>query len=224
MKKVHLLWIGKTGGNALRYGLTRTPDYTAPKEVRLYGHDVTLRDIPIGERVVFFTRDPISRFISGFYSRRRKGLPLIKKRKKFYDWTVQEEEAFSIFQTPNQLALALFRREQLALDAMHNIHHVNTSFWDWFEDESYFLFRLPDIFFVGKQETLTSDFERLKTKLGITYFPPLPGKEYLRSHGNHYKENGFDTSLDEKAIQTLRSWYSRDYDFITLVEKTCSCL
>lgn len=226
MKKVHLLWIGKTGGNALRYGLTRTPDYKVPQgnfDFHSYGHDTTLRDIPVGEGVIFFIRDPLSRFISGFYSRKRKGLPLIRKNKKFYDWTDQEQEAFLVFETPNQLALALSHQEKIALDAMKNIHHVNTSYWDWFSNEFYFLSRLPDIFFVGTQENLPHDFERLKKKLNFN-LPPLPNKDHIRSHGNQYEKNKLDTLLNEEAIRTLKKWYSREYDFIALVEKTCSDL
>ena len=51
---------------------------------------------------MFFVRDPISRFVSGFNSRLRKGLP-----KMYFPWAPGEKLAFSRFATPNQLALAL---------------------------------------------------------------------------------------------------------------------
>ena len=69
-----------------------------------------LNDVPAGEKVVFFTRDPVSRFISGFYSRkdgdhgtRFRGLPARKP-------------PFPEFSTPNELALGpLIRPTQIGV-------------------------------------------------------------------------------------------------------------
>ena len=68
---VHILHIRKTGGSAVKESLgpyTMTDKF----RIKLHGHSFTLKDVPKGEKVVFFLRDPFTRFVSGFYSRKRK--------------------------------------------------------------------------------------------------------------------------------------------------------
>src|SRR5689334_1107802 len=84
---VHLLHVGKTGGTAVKHALAGV--VTEQFRIVAHSHDITIRDVPIGEHVVFFVRDPISRFVSGFYSRQRQGRPR-------YDvpWSPNESIAF----------------------------------------------------------------------------------------------------------------------------------
>ncbi len=72
IQKIHFIHIGKTGGTAVKYALQ---DYNATVlgcryEIILHNHNFKLKDIPIGEKFFFFVREPIDRFISGFYSRK----------------------------------------------------------------------------------------------------------------------------------------------------------
>lgn len=69
-KPVHLLHIGKTGGSAVKHTLKQYPPNNR-YAVHLHKHGVKLSDIPKGNMVIFVVRDPVSRFISGFYSRHR---------------------------------------------------------------------------------------------------------------------------------------------------------
>ena len=73
---VHFLHIGKTGGTAVKYALKRN---LVNKEYMIYlhGHEFKLRDVQKGAKAFFFLRDPVDRFVSGFYSRRRQGQPRI---------------------------------------------------------------------------------------------------------------------------------------------------
>ena len=64
-----------------------------------HGHSATFHDVPNGDLVVFFVRDPVSRFVSGFYSRQRQGLPAHNS-----PWNVGEKVAFDKFATANDLA------------------------------------------------------------------------------------------------------------------------
>jgi hypothetical protein len=207
---VHFLHIGKTGGTAIKYVLERQQN-TKQYSFVLHSHETTLRDVPKGEYVIFFLRDPITRFTSAFYSRQRQGQP-----RYFSPWSTEEESAFQRFDTPNKLAGALSSDDQgqrsAAAGAMQSIEHVRTSYWKWFENEPYFRSRLSDIFFIGFQETLDSDFESLRLKLGLGCGLNLPVDD-IEAHKN---PGHLDRSLDEVALRNLREWYAADYEFLSL--------
>lgn len=207
-KPVHFLHIGKTGGSAIKFALGKYP-VDGQYALHLHKHGVRLSDIPQGDQIIFAVRDPLSRFVSGFYSRQRQGQPRI-----YSSWSPAEKKAFEYFSTPNQLAVALSsenpEEKEMALMAMRRIGHVNSSYWDWFKDEDYFRSRLKDIFFVGFQERLTEDFEILKRKLGMPENAKLPNDE-VSAHKN---PDGLDRKLTNEAVENLTRWYRDDYKFI----------
>jgi Sulfotransferase family len=205
---VHMLHIGKTGGTAMKAALQKQP-VTRRYVIFLHPHRIRLRDIPEGEQVFFFLRDPLSRFVSGFYSRQRQGRPRI-----FSPWSAEEAGAFGIFHSPSELGLALSSgsrvKKAAAERAMRGIQHVRDSFWYWFENEAYLVERKGDIFFIGRQENLAVDFDTLKNKLGLTPGLALPSDD-LTAHRN---PADLDTHLEEEAIRNLKAWYGRDYQFL----------
>jgi hypothetical protein len=211
---VHLLHIGKTGGTAVSDALaehSRTATSILIKE----GHRVHLRHVPRGERIVFFLRDPVTRFISGFNSRRRMGRP------RFYSpWSAAETEAFSRFETAESLGCALAsgdRETRAAAErAMRGIYHVNSHFWDWFGDEAAFRARLDDVLFAGRQERLAEDFEQLKALLGVPPGVVLPSDDQR----SHRSPEAMERRLSDVAIAALTDWYRDDYAFIDLCERT----
>ena len=69
--KFFFLHIGKTGGSAVQHALRSL----AREDIVLCGHDVSLNDVPRGAKAVASIRHPVDRFVSGFYSRLRQGLP-----------------------------------------------------------------------------------------------------------------------------------------------------
>jgi hypothetical protein len=202
---VHFLHIGKTGGTAITYALSPYPE-TDRYVIFRHDHDAKLRDIPKGEGVFFFLRDPIDRFVSGFYSRQRQGQPRI-----FSPWSDDEKIAFEKFSTPNELAASLSsvdeEKRASAQKAMRSIGHVRNSFWQWFESDEYFRSRVSDIFFIGFQESLTNDFEILKSKLGLPDSVKLPDDD-IKAHRNPVD---LDKSLEDKAVENLRHWYRDDF-------------
>ena len=114
-KPVHFLHIGKTGGTAFKYAVAtarRQNSRHGGFTLHLHPHSVKLRDIPNGDQFLFFIRDPVSKFVSGFVSRQRQGQP-----RHFVPWRPNEKEAFGRFSTPNQLALAL--NSQDSEEALH---------------------------------------------------------------------------------------------------------
>jgi Sulfotransferase family len=211
--RVHFLHLGKTGGSAVKYAIESSANPHVRYVVYLHPHETTLRNVPEQQKYFFFLRDPISRFISGFYSRQRQGRP-----RYFMAWTPDEKVAFEHFGSPNELAGALSsddpQQKTNAEAAMRSILHVKDPYWSWFESEDYFASRLPDLFFVGFQEQLSSDFEILKAKLELEDIA-LPQDE-VHAHRN---PADLDKSLDERAVTNLKNWYAADFRFVDLCRK-----
>jgi hypothetical protein len=203
---VHFLHVSKAGGSAVKdaiEGRLRTPT----SRIFLHPHRTTLMDVPRGEKVFFFLRDPVTRFVSGFHSRLRQGRPR-------YDtpWTPDEAAAFARFATPDALATALSAPDpevrQAAEGAMRVIGHVRSSYWQWLGDEATLTDRLDDILFVGRQESLARDFEALRGLLGLPAGVRLPEA--------HRTPEGFDRGLSPEAVENLRAWYVADYRLLEL--------
>ncbi len=207
---LNVLHIGKTGGTALKHVLRENQD-ASRYQLLFRGHEVTLADVPAGERYMFLIRDPLTRFVSAFNGRLREDRP-----RYHYPWREEEKVAFAIFRTPDQLAVALSSSDDAerrqAEDAMGGIGHVNTPYTFWFPDEAAFRARLPDVFFIGLQDRLNEDFELLKRKLGLPDDLRMPGNETVA----HKTPAGFEDQLSERGRENLERWYARDVDLVRL--------
>ena len=206
---IHLLHVRKTGGTALWHALEAHARTEACTIVH-HPHGTLLRHVPPGDKVIFFLREPITRFVSGFYCRQRQGLPRYNS-----PWKPGERVAFARFQTPNELARALSSvdrvQRELAWAAMGNIEHLCSTL-TWLEGEAYLRSRLPDVFYIGFQETLSDDFERLKRKLDLPAHLRL-SDDAAAAHRN---SSHLDYHLDDVAVANLRAWYEADqhvFDF-----------
>jgi len=214
-QKIHFLHIGKTGGSAIRSVLDNNQK-TAKFIIMTHGHATSIKDIPSGEKIIFFLRDPLSRFISGFYSRKRKGKPRYN-----IEWRPLEKEIFTIFETPNELALSLSDTSSvhysLALEAMDYIQHLR-HYDNWYTDFDYFNSRVEDIFFIGFQESLDKDFIKLKEKLLLDTSCALPTDD-IAAHRN---PKGLDKHLDNIGKEALLKHYKDDIQFYSLCKKLAS--
>jgi len=209
----HFIHVGKTGGTAMKATLRAAPDDGA-YTLFVHGHAQTLRHVPVGEKVVFFLREPLSKFASGFNYRQRQALPMFN-----IPWRPEETAAFAHFTTPNQLARSLSAEDAetsaKARAAMCGIHQVKDSVFRWFESEAYFLSRLDDILFIGFQEQLDADFEILKQRLGLPSKLLLPG-----SADPLYQQAPSPAEpLDQIAVANLTDWYAADLRFYALCRK-----
>jgi hypothetical protein len=207
-RPLHVMHIGKTGGTALKYAL-REHESESRLRLEFRGHDVTLAQIPVGERYMFIVRDPLDRFISAFNGRLREDRP-----RYHYPWREEERAAFAIYRTPDELGRALSAAEAAertsAARAMVGIGHVNTPYSFWFGDDAAFEARLDDLFFVALQDRLDDDFELLSRKLGLPASARLPEDETLR----HGTPEGFETTLSDEARENLERWYAWDVAFV----------
>lgn len=198
---VHILHILKAGGTAIRTALA---PLAAQRGILLHKHDVTLADIPPGEPIVLVVRDPISRFVSGFNSRLRKGLPRHNN-----PWSPDEEAAFNRFAMPNALAEALSGDEEArtaALHAMESITHLRYRLDYWLVSSDYLSSRSQDILLIVSQDRLDADFERLRSILRLPHSVALPQDDI----GAHRTPPGYSIFLSDLALQNLREWYAGD--------------
>lgn len=202
---IRFIHVGKTGGSAVRHALGEWSGLSKRRLI-LHWHDLRFTELPVGDQAVFFLRDPLRRFVSSFYSRRRQGRPK-------YDnpWNPDEALAFSRFHTANDLARALSAADpglrEHARHAMLGIRHVNQPYTWWFRDEASLLSRIDDILFIGFQEQLADDFDRLRGLLGIPRQARLQDDEVLA----HRAPDNTDRSLDPEAERNLRDWYAADF-------------
>ena len=206
--RLHFLHPGKTGGTAIKAALQ--PVATRGLfDIELHQHSTRLQDVPAGEPFFFSVRDPITRFVSGFYSRQRQGRP-----RMFKPWSDGEARAFARFATANQLAERVFD-DPHAAEAMRDIGHVNRSYWSWFGDEAAFLARTDDLYCIVRQSRLEDDFRALAIRLQVGSDVVLPADPVLA----HRNPQDVDRRLSNLAKANLLRWYARDCAFVELCER-----
>jgi hypothetical protein len=200
---VHFLHIPKTGGTALGTALSQAPQ-TFP--IVLHGHFARLADVPIGEGVVFAVRDPITRFVSGFNSRLRQGLPRHK-----IEWSAAEKAGFARFPTANSLAEALsdvdLQKREFAIRLVREIFHLGVPLSYWLSSCEYLRSRAGDIVWIILQRNLADDFKQIKAILDLPRDLQLPDDLI----GSHRTPGEFDATLSAAAEENLTSWYVGDF-------------
>jgi hypothetical protein len=178
------------------------------------GHRFRLMDVPSEDHAFFCVRDPVKRFVSAFNSRQRKGRPLY-----FFEWSPQEEEAFARYDTPNALGLALASEDpqerKAANAAMRGILHVRGIRYGLGTPGTVLAHRRR-IVFIGRQESLDADWERLRKVLELPEEYALPD-ERLHAHGGNSSQT---RELEPRAEAALRRWHRPDYDIV----RTCDRL
>jgi len=215
---VHFIHVGKCGGTALRFAVRQAQEETGPIESPWGplsaepGHKVTLADVPNGDKAVLAFRDPVSRFVSGFYSRLRKGRP-----RHFREWSDDERKAFGWFETPEALADALgdgWRQRRRAERAMRSIRQLRRPMTQWAGRPAFFRENLDKVLYVARLETLDEDWERLKELLDIPRDVPLPQDD----RGAHRTSYPRDTAISERGREALARWYAEDYELIEIAD------
>lgn len=134
---IHFLHIGKNAGTEIRRWLVRASSVSPQVSFRTHGHHVRLVDLPAGARYFFSLRNPVERFVSGFYSRKREGAS--RYLSPIGD---HEKHAFSNYNSANDLAEDLFVEGQTgrgAVAAITSISHTAMNQIDWFARKGHFL-------------------------------------------------------------------------------------
>jgi hypothetical protein len=168
-------------------------------------------DLPRKEAYFFSIRNPVTRFRSAFYSRKRMGQP------RYYSkWSPHEAVAFSHFEHANALAEALFddgEAGRRAFAAIKSIRHTAQNQSDWIYAFGNFLEVHPP-FAIIRQERFGEDIIAFQQKLGIAA-PELLQKDPLESHMNDY---GDAPELSGRAVDNLSRWYAQDFAFYRMCD------
>jgi hypothetical protein len=208
---VYFLHIGKAAGSQLKHAISQINAAEPRLKLAALTHDVFLQHLPQPADYFFSIRDPISRFQSGFYSRKRRGRPL-------YDiaWTTFEVEAFNRFEHANDLAEALFAPGELgmhALAAIKSIRHTAQDQIDWFVLAGDIFVTRPPVWVI-RQEHFEADLATLVRRLGLTIQPNI----VRDSKGAHRNDYSNVPALSEQARANLRRWYAQDFALYEAVE------
>ena len=167
-------------------------------------HHVTLTALPADVEYFFSIRSPETRFVSGFYSRKRKGRPRCNSQ-----WTSDEREAFLHFEHANDLAEALFTqgpRGWQAFAAMQAITHLATNQCAFFKYCGGFLADRPPLTII-RQQHFDRDIGVLFRKLRLATHPSME-TDPVRIHKNDY--TGVKP-LSEQSRRSLRIWCAQDF-------------
>ena len=212
-ESIVFLHISKNAGTQIT-GLSKQIEALTGKVILDYGHEARLKEIDVSMPYFFSIRDPIARFKSGFYSRKRKGRPRYNN-----EWEENEACAFSDFEHANDLAESLFEkglRGQKALMAIESIAHTSRHQIQTFVFSGYFIEKRPPIWII-RQDNFEEDFECFlrKADIGLGLSDLVIGTDAKSSHRNSY--DGIP-ELSSKAKNNLSRWYIRDIEFYRVCE------
>lgn len=205
-KTIHFLHIGKNAGTEIVRYTNKINNLQSNFKIIQHRHDVKLVDLPNNDDYFFSIRDPITRFISAFYSRKRKGQPRL-----YVEWSNNEEIAFNTFENPNDLAECLYEDSVLgvkALQSIKSIRHTSMNQIDWFNFCGYFLITRPPLAII-RQEYFDADIKKFMSILKLDPF--VIEKNIKDSHITEYSE--MDKFLSDKAKNNIRMWYKNDFEF-----------
>jgi hypothetical protein len=205
-RQLHFLHLGKNAGTHIKRLIDVINRRNPGLNIVKHPHKIKLAHLPELDDYFFSIRSPETRFVSGFYSRKRKGQPRI-----YVEWTRYERQSFETFEHANDLAEALFAEGPLgfaAFCAVNSIRHCAMNQVNWFQASGYFFQqRLPVA--ILRQENLQEDLRFFIAKLGLLSPPEIP-VDRVASHLNDYTNV---PPLSELAKRNLAKWYSQDFEF-----------
>lgn len=197
------LHIGKTGGTSIKTVIRSELVRDLP--IGATDHKATAADIVKDEHALFgfVLRDPVTRFVSGFDSRLRNGRPE-------YDtpWTTGEAVAFSYFATANQLAEALFAKNQrlrsAAIFAARAITHLRRGYKFHLGELEQVKTLVPRIYYACRLETLGENAHKFVAPLGIT-------REQFDANFKRRHVAAEKSKLSRKAVANLQQFYADEF-------------
>lgn len=202
-----LLHIGKTGGSYLR-SVLRHNEARWTQPLHLLGHGGTVRGsakrFGPERRLAFVVRDPVSRFVSAFYSRQRQGRPTYQ-----VPWSAEEAAAFLWFEDAEDLALALGsdseRARSAALFAFEAIQHMRQDFRHHLGGVTRLMAERENIAVCIDLANLDTHFDEVMARLG------LPDYQLPNAPRRHAAPAPLPT-LSAKAESALRAHWEEEFE------------
>ena len=201
--------VGKTGGTYASNAVRRL-NKQAELDMVFGAHRLQLPKIveeAPNARVIFGLRKPLEIFVSGFFSRQRKGEPT-----HHAEWSNEEEKAFTTFGTPNDLAEALSAEDtslrRAATRAMNTIQHVKKCLHFYLESAESLERHRNNVFFILDQEHLDDDLDVLFSRFDLA----VPAGLREKQDRKHRNPSTLDRHLSAKAIANLENHYANDLE------------
>ena len=200
------LHISKTGGTQIKLLFEQIANLGV--SFKAYAHLRKLTDISHQTPYFFSIRGPVSRFVSGFYERKRAGGSAYAN-----PWSQHEALAFARFEHANRLAEDLLKEGEvgrLARKAIGSISHTASHQVDQFSRAGYFLSERPPVAIV-RQEFFEDDLQLLLERLGLRVsVQSLLTHDPSKARITDYKDV---PRLSALAIKSIETWYKRDMWF-----------
>lgn len=207
---VVVVHIGKTGGSNVKKSLGQQ----ALRGLRATAHGQFVFGRSPDAKYVFFVRDPVKRYASGFLSRLRQGAPLYH-----VPWSPGEKLAFERFPTPDAMAVALTAPDPAtraaALAGFHAIQHMRglAESVGCLHGVGNLVNHMSQVLYVGRTEHLNEDYAKLLAVLktqGVLLDAPMPlvGGEF--EHTTPLQQEPL-TALSPVGLRNARQHYAADY-------------
>ena len=200
------LHISKTGGTQIRLLFDQIAN--SGVNLKAFGHAKKLTDISDETPYFFSIRMPVSRFVSGFYERKRQGGRAYPNR-----WSQCESLSFARFEHANELAESLFKVGKVgraARESIASISHTASHQVDQFSRAGCFLRERPPVAIV-RQEAFEDDLQWLFDELGVRVsLQSLLTRDASKARITDYAEI---PDLSALAVQNIETWYARDVWF-----------
>ena len=159
--------------------------------------------MPRCDKAIFCVRDPLSLYVSAFHSRLRKGQP-----KFYFEWSPAEAAAFERFPTPQALAEGLGSDDEETLkaaqQAMKAIQHIR-GIRRFLQSPEHVMEHRKQIAYIGHQETLDDDWQRIRALLELPEDIELPSDPKK----SHRSQPSAVPALDANAEAILRRLRAR---------------
>ena len=202
-EQINVLLIAKSGGYLLKKLLSNVTS----DRYEFVIHNVTtkLKDVPVGEKIIFFVRNPIERFARIFYMRYNKGAPFYNSQ-----WSESETSVFQRFSSANQLAEALSDKDSLinsqAILSLNKVRYLTTQISDYLGNQNELESRQKDIKFIGNADRLVDELERLQSEFELN----VDIKNILNNKEIKHFSSLFSHEISEKGSNALQLLYQHD--------------
>jgi len=208
---IYYIHIGKTGGTLLKSIFLNKKNniYSLSEDTKLY-------ELDTNQKYIVSIRDPISRFISAFYSRRNKSEIYSKQ---FFSI---EAIGFYLYKNANNLAEDLYSKNILKTILSHIsmrcIPTLNENIFYWFDIQD--LKKNPPSF-IFENSSFIEDWKIFSEKFGFHK------QEIFNNVDKENRTIGKEEYLSEKAKENLKRYYKKDikiYNYCLKLKKSLEFL